>query len=179
MWQENKSRKPVRVLSLVTDPTAPVTTIKRKQKDGTLKDIPCPEPIKLYNVFMNGVDRMRSNANGYSLAWSCRRWWTYRFWFLVDLSVSNSLVLMNESPNHQQLDEHGRNKRMMLFFREQLAKHLMSSYREGRKRKRSVRPDVSGAGHWTLKLERKKTCVKPGCTGCSDIQWKTYVHIFV
>ena len=52
----NKSHKPVRVLSSVTNPTAPVTTVKRKQKDGTLKDISCPEPIKLYNMFMNGVD---------------------------------------------------------------------------------------------------------------------------
>ena len=40
MWQENKSRKPVRVLSSVTNTTAPVTTVKRKQKDGTSKDIP-------------------------------------------------------------------------------------------------------------------------------------------
>ena len=72
---------------------------------------------------------------------------------------------MNESPDHQQLDERGRNKRTMLFFRQQLAKQLMSGHREGRKRKRSVRPDVSGAGHWPLKLEKKKDCVKPGCTG--------------
>ena len=41
----------------------------------------------------------------------------------------------------------------------------MSGYREGRKRKRSVRPDVSGTGHWPLKLEKKKDCVKSGCTG--------------
>ena len=59
MWQENKSRKPVRVLSSVTNPTAPVTTLKRKQKDDTSKDISCLDPIKLYNMFMfmNGVDR--------------------------------------------------------------------------------------------------------------------------
>ena len=46
MCQKNKSLKPVRVLFSVTNPTAPVTTIKRKQKDGTSKDISCPEPIK-------------------------------------------------------------------------------------------------------------------------------------
>ena len=85
MWQENKSRKPVRVLSSVTNPTAPVTTVKRKQKDGSSKDISCPEPIKLYN--MNGVDRSDQMRMEYSMARSCRRWWTYIFWFLVDLSV--------------------------------------------------------------------------------------------
>ena len=104
----------------------------------------------------------------------------------MDLSVSNSFILMNESPNHQQLDKRGRNKRMMLFFCQQLAKQLMSGYSEGRKRKSSVRPDVSGAGHWPLKLEKKKDCVKPGCTGesrfictgCSDLQWKKYAHVY-
>ena len=184
-WQQNKSRKPVRVLSSVTNPTAPVTTVKRKQKDGSSKDISCPEPIKLHN--MNGVDRNDQMRMEYSTARSCRRWWTYIFWFLVDLSVSNSFILMNESPDHQQLDERGRNKRTMLFFRQQLAKQLMSGYREGRTRKRSVRPDVSGAGHWPLKLEKKQDCVKPGCTGesrfictgCSDLQRKKYAHICV
>ena len=75
---------------------------------------------------------------------------------LVDLCVSNSFILMNESPNNQQHDERGRNKRTMLFFCQQLAKQLMSGYREGRKRKRSVRPDVSGAGHWPLATEGRK-----------------------
>ena len=161
MWQENKSHKPVRVLSSVTNPTVPVTAVKRKEKDGTLKDISCQEPIKLYNMFMNGVDRSDQMQTEYSTARSCRRWWTYTFWFLVDLSISNSFILMNVSPDHQQLDECGRNKRTMLFLHQQLAKQLMSSYRKGRKRKRSVRPDVSGAGHWPLKLEKKKIVRSP------------------
>ena len=138
-------------------------------------------------MFMNGVDCSDQMRTEYSTARSCRRWWTYIFWFLADLCVSNSFILMNESPNHQQLDERGRNKRTMLFFHQQLAKQLMSGYREGRKRKRSVRPDVSGAGHWPLKVEKKKDCVKPGCTGesrfictgCSDLQRKKYAHICV
>ena len=75
----------------------------------------------------------------------------------------------------------------MLFFRQQLAKQLMSGCREGRKRKRYVRPDISGAGHWPPKLEKKKDCVKPGwtgesrfiCTGCSDLQRKKYAHTCV
>ena len=71
MWQENKSRKSIRVLSSVSNPTAPVTTVKRKQKDGTLKDISCPEPIKLYNMFMNGVDHIDQMRMEYSIARSC------------------------------------------------------------------------------------------------------------
>ena len=60
----------------------------------------------------------------------------------------------------------------------------MSSYREGNERKRSVRPDVSGAGHWPLKLKKKRYCVKPDCsgesrficTGCSDLQQEKYAQ---
>ena len=187
MWQENKSRKPVRVLSATTDPIAPLTTVQRKQKDGTSKDIFCPEPIKRYNMFMNGVDRSDQMRMEYSSARSCRRWWTYIFWFLIDLCVSNAFVLINESPNHQLLDARGKNKRTMLEFRKQLSAQLVSGYRRGRKRKRNVRCDVSGAGHWPLKMEKKRTCRKKGCkgesryicTGCSDVVGKKYVHLCI
>ena len=116
MWQENKSRKPVRLLSTATDPVIPLTTVKRKQKDGTSKDISCPQLIKSYNMFMSGVDQSDQMHMEYSTARSCRRWWTYIFWFLIDLSISNSFVLMNESTNPQLLDANGKNKRMMLEF---------------------------------------------------------------
>ena len=76
----------------------------------------------------------------------------------MDLSILDLFILMNESPNLQSLNERGQNKRMMPVFHQQLTKQLMSTYREGRKRKRSVRSDVSGAGHWPLKLERKRLC---------------------
>ena len=187
MWQENKSRKPVRLLSTATDPVTPLTTVKRKQKDGTSKDISCPQLIKSYNMFMNGVDRSDQMRMEYSTARSCRRWWTYIFWFLIDLSISNSFVLMNESTNHQLLDANGKNKRTMLEFRKQLSRQLMSGYRRGRKRKRTGRDDVSGAGHWPFKVETKRACRKKGCkgesryicTGCSDIEGKKYVHLCI
>ena len=58
---------------------------------------------------MNGVDRSGQMRTEHSTARSCRRWWTYIFWFLVDLSTSDSFILTNASPNHQQLDERERN----------------------------------------------------------------------
>ena len=47
--------------------------------------------------------------------------------------------------------------------------------------------DVSGAGHWPLKMETKQTCRKKGCkcesryisTGCSDVVRKKYVHLCI
>ena len=47
--------------------------------------------------------------------------------------------------------------------------------------------DVSGAGHFPLKIEAKRTCRKKGCkgesryicTGCSDVAEKKYVHLCI
>ena len=82
---------------------------------------------------MNGVDRSDQMRMEYSSARSCRRWWTYIFWFLINLCVSNAFVLINESPNHQLLDARGKNKRKMLEFRKQLSAQLVSGYRHERK----------------------------------------------
>ena len=49
VWQEKKGRKPVRLLSSNTNPNSPKTSVKRKQKDGSLKEIPCPLPARIYN----------------------------------------------------------------------------------------------------------------------------------
>ena len=108
-------------------------------------------------MFMSDVDRSDQMRTEYSTARSCRHDFG-GFWFLVDLSVSNSFSLMNELPNHQQLDERGRNKKTMLFFRQQLAKQLMPGYREGKKRKRSVPPekDLFRLWRWTLATQARK-----------------------
>ena len=42
IWQENKKRNPVCLVSSNTDPTALATTVQRKQKDGSKKDVPSP-----------------------------------------------------------------------------------------------------------------------------------------
>ena len=46
MWQENKSGKPVRVLSSVTNPTAPVTTVKKEAKGWYIKGYFLPRANK-------------------------------------------------------------------------------------------------------------------------------------
>ena len=46
MWQENISHKPVRVSSSVTNPTAPVTTVNRKQNYQYIKGYFLPRANK-------------------------------------------------------------------------------------------------------------------------------------
>eukprot|EP00112_Aurelia_sp_Birch-Aquarium-sp1_P015019 Seg3293.2 transcript_id=Seg3293.2/GoldUCD/mRNA.D3Y31 product="PiggyBac transposable element-derived protein 4" protein_id=Seg3293.2/GoldUCD/D3Y31 len=180
LWQEKPKRKPVKLLSSNVDPTDPQTSVKRKQKDGSLKDVPCPTPVKNYNERMDGVDRADQMRTAYSSTRTSKRWWTYLFWFLVDLCISNSLVLMRESKNHKLKSRTGREKeRSLLDFRKNLAVQLLGETRNGRKRKRAVRPDIFGEGHWPKKVQVKgrcKNCTEKGtngqsrfiCTDCSD-----------
>ena len=94
VWQEKKGRKPVRLLSSNTNPNSPKTSVKRKQKDGSLKEIPCPLPVRVYNENMAAVDRADQMRTTYCCARKSRCGWTYILWFLVDLSISNVFVLM-------------------------------------------------------------------------------------
>lgn len=49
-------KKTVFNLSTNSDPNDHIS-ILRKQKDGTMKDVPCPVIGRQYNIFMFGVDR--------------------------------------------------------------------------------------------------------------------------
>ena len=138
--------------------------------------------VALYNKHMNGVDQTRTL---YSTACRSRKWWTYLFWFLIDICISNANILINESPNHQLLTKTGApRKRSMLEFRKQLTYELINNYCDGRKRGRTVEPDIHGGGHYPKHAGKKRRCTycklinrKPrvrefifACKGCSDFQ---------
>jgi hypothetical protein len=53
-WQDNKT---VTILSTYHSPKD-VTFVKRKNKDGTSSEVPCPVAVAEYNNFMGGVDRL-------------------------------------------------------------------------------------------------------------------------
>ena len=171
-WKDNKA---VFLLSTTADPTVD-TTIARKQRDGSIVDIPCPSALPQYNQYMNGVDMADQNRTQYS---SCRKsikWWKYLFWFLFDTCISNSLILLNSSPNHKQQTSRGNDKKTTnLYFRMALAKLLIGKSQSGRKRQApqeaaTVADDVD---HWPEKRKSGtcKECSKRGkrCerrTGC-------------
>lgn len=95
-----KIKKPVFYLSMNCDPQEKIY-VQRKQKDGTVKDVPCPVIGQQYNKFMFGVvwaDQLRMQ---YSTSRKSRKWWKYMLWFLVDLSVVNAFICMKESANHR------------------------------------------------------------------------------
>jgi hypothetical protein len=78
-----------------------------------------PSVVQNYNMKMNGVDKSDESRTEYPTFPMCKRWWTYIFYFLLDLAITNAFILMKESTNT------GKNKgRTLLSFRMNLAKQL-------------------------------------------------------
>ena len=110
-YQVWKDDKVVSLINTVTEPTQ-LMTVNRQNKDGTRKQITCPQSVKEYNKNMGGVDladarrKMYSynkNMGGVDLAdarrkmYSCSRRskkWCHRlFYFLVNMSMVNVYLL--------------------------------------------------------------------------------------
>ncbi|CAC5420394.1 unnamed protein product [Mytilus coruscus] len=137
-----------------------------------------PSVVQNYNVKMNGVDKADQTRTEYPTYRMCKRWWTYIFYFLLDLSIANSFILMKESPNHNLKTNTGKNKvRSLLSFRMNLAKQLTGNFRGSRKRKRLSNIDPQEVEHWPCENDKRGRCkqcfsnkvrkdVKIKCSGC-------------
>lgn len=90
-WQDTKE---VIVLSNCHDNT--ITTVGRKQKDGTKKEIPCPEAIAFYNKYMGGVDMTDQYTVLYDIDRKSTKWWKRIFQRLLMTAVTNAWVLYKQ-----------------------------------------------------------------------------------
>ena len=132
---------------------------KKKAKRRNIERGTLPLLVVTYNEFMNGVDRSDKNRTKYVTARRSRKWWTYLIWFLVDICISNALILFIDSPNHQKFTRTGRQvPTTLLEFRKELAKQMIGDHREGRKRKRTKEADVHGGGHFPKHVKKKGYC---------------------
>ncbi|XP_065064057.1 piggyBac transposable element-derived protein 4-like [Rhopilema esculentum] len=177
-WREKKGRKPVLVVSTNTDPSEGPTTINRRQKDGTMKEVPCVWPIHEYNNFMNAVDNSNQLRKLYPTARSTKRWWLYIMWFLYDISLANAFICFKESENHKKINSKGiAVAPSVLSFKKAIAKYLLEG-QNYRKRKAS-KGGLSDHGHWPKKVKtarRCKNCIAEKkraesrivCDGCSN-----------
>ena len=118
VWQDNK---PVSILSTNAQATPPLT-VQRRQKDGTRKEVACPEAIVLYNKYMGGVDKGDQNRGYYHVRLKSRKMYKYIFWFLFDVTINNTFIV------HQFAPSSGRKHRLLKDFRVQLARELIGDY---------------------------------------------------
>lgn len=88
-WKDKRS---VHLLSNYHKPND-VSYVKRKNRDGSSEDIPCPQVLIDYNRYMNSVDKFDQNKSTYEIDRKSHKWWHRIFFYFVDASVVNAFVL--------------------------------------------------------------------------------------
>ena len=160
LWQDTKS-----VSCLSTNHSPSQVTVLRRQKDGRRTLVPCPLSIKVYNMFMGGVDKNDQLRGYYSVRSKSRKSYKYLFWFLFDVAIVNSYILYAYSAAV------GRKKNMKEF-RLELANQLLGTYNSRKYRgrphahyeKKSRKMSVPHYPHKTT-LGRCRLCLKEGRSG--------------
>ena len=127
-----KDKREVVVLSTMTPPQA-TTTVERRQPDSSILEVQCPEPVTTYNTHMGGVDKGDQLRNYYKVRLKCMKYYKYIFWFLFDVSITNSYILSCFVPSSTL-------KLTLKQFRLRLASQLIDNYCS---RKRAGRPKRS------------------------------------
>ncbi|KAG5861133.1 hypothetical protein JTB14_017912 [Gonioctena quinquepunctata] len=72
------------------------TVVRRKMKDGTSKEIDCPEAIVFYNCNMGGVDLADQMIPSYEHDRKSRKWWKKVFFRLLMTAVYNAYIIYTE-----------------------------------------------------------------------------------
>ena len=106
-------------------PAQQLPEVNRKQQNGTIEKIPCPELVSSYNTYMGGVDKNDQMKSYYPIPEAGKKWWSRVFYDLMDRSIHNSFVLEQESTHHA--------KRSQKLFRNDLAKQLIGNFSSRRK----------------------------------------------
>ena len=158
-WKDNKV---VNVASTLADPTQ-LTTVKRRQKDGTRIDVECSLCIALYE-YMGGVHHSDHLRGSYHVRWKCMKNYKYVFCFLLDVSITNALILHSfDVRSGHPMDQ----KHFRLMLAEQLIGTYMSRKRAGRPRKRPHPPSSSSSiptEHFPTHSTNRR------CVYCRDIR---------
>lgn len=121
-------RKAVCFLSSVHSPRK-VSTVLRRQRNGTRVEVGCPEVVKVYNESMGGVDKFDQLRECYAIGRRSVKWWHRIFYYLVDLAIVNSYVMWK-------LKQADQSKCHQLDFRINLARQLIAGFSSRKNRGR-------------------------------------------
>ncbi|KAK3754657.1 hypothetical protein QZH41_003873 [Actinostola sp. cb2023] len=95
-----KDKRLVHFLSTQSNPVGN-DTVNRKQRDGTVVQVPSSPVVKSYNNNMGAVDRSDQMRGYYSCGRKSKKWWQYLFFFCVDVAIVNAHVIEIQVPNHR------------------------------------------------------------------------------
>ena len=126
-------------------------TVGRRQRNGTVIQVPRAPVVKTYNNNMGGVD-LNDQVRGYYMAGrKSKKWWHCLMWFLVDVPIVNAYILEKLSPHHR--------SRTQLAFRLDLVQLLIGNCSA---RQLSASSGCLEGGHWPIKFSkgRCKRCLK-------------------
>ena len=94
-WLDTKE-----VLLLSNFHTNTVGEVRKKQRDGTIINIPCPDAIWCYRQIMGGVDRADQMAGLYELDRKSTKWWKKVIYRMLAFSAVNAWVIYKELHRH-------------------------------------------------------------------------------
>lgn len=172
-WHDKRT---VLVLSTNSNPLIQCS-VDRRKKSGAAVQVPCPESLKNYTLYMNGVDHHDQLRSVYGIKKKALKWWKYAFFFLVDVAICNSYIMMCESENHvlkRRTDQV--RPRTQLEYRMALAHLLLKQFSMKRRLVQPQTLDMPFA-HWptSIKKARCKLCLSKklrhesriGCEQCN------------
>ncbi len=91
VWRDKKL---VYVMSTNSSPV--MSTCNRKEKDGTVVEVPIPTLTKMYNQYMKGVDHSDQIRSYYSHRLKSRKYYMYLFFIVFECCVTNAFVLQKQ-----------------------------------------------------------------------------------
>lgn len=73
-----------------------VTTVSRKNKDGSQLSVSCPILVRDYNQYMGYVDKSDMLKSCYEIDRKCKKWWHRIMWHFLDVAVVNASIIFKE-----------------------------------------------------------------------------------
>ena len=145
------------------EPSDGISTVARRNEDGTSANIPCPPLLDDYVTYMRGVDRGDQMISLYNLGRRSKKWWKRVFYYIIECAILNAYLLERSTLQESGV---GRQKRDYLSFRIELAEELIGGFR-GRKRSGRQRSEASAElirlklelGHFPIQSGKKLECV--------------------
>lgn len=169
VWMD---RKPVHVVSNFHPPT--MTVVRRKNRDGTISTVSCPDIIDSYNRHMGGVDFTDQLKVYYGYNRKSKRWWLRLFFHFIDIAVVNAYILYLHCYRESFHPPLKYIPKKQLAFRCELVDDLVNHYTCRKLKGPVTTPVVSltPAGHKIVDM--RSVGVRPGrCEFCTVGPYKT------